>query len=270
VYEYPAGYRKVSDGEYLAQIRLEAKRVEARYVRGRSSVGRFGPAHLFTFGSQGGPEPAGEDLLRKVAHTYQNPVYRPGGTRDGGKHIYKNEFEAIPREVPFRPAVTTPRPNVDGYHTATARGPVGEDLDPERRGCAEGGRAEYGRAERISWRDAVEPITTGEPWRRALGPDSEADASGARYHDFSYPARAGERLVITATSAGYDPSVSIGTGTDGEFAALRTARGKDGRAVLQIEIPRDGEHVIRISTRGATRAGEFWVQVDTDAPRVRP
>jgi len=134
MYEYPAGYRKASDGEYLAQIRLEAKRVEARYVRGRGSVGRFAPAHTFSFGAMGGVALAGEYLLTRVAHTYQNPVYMPGGTQAGGKHIYKNEFEAIPRDVPFRPAVKTEKPNVDGYHTAMVRGPVGEEIHTDKYG----------------------------------------------------------------------------------------------------------------------------------------
>ena len=134
VYEYPAGYRKIADGEYLAQIRLEAKRVEARYVRGRSSVVHFGPAMTFTFGAMGGAALAGEYLLTRVAHTYQNPVYLRDSTRAGGNHIYKNEFEGIPRDVPFRSPVTTPKPNVDGYHTAMVRGPTGEEIHTDKYG----------------------------------------------------------------------------------------------------------------------------------------
>ncbi len=133
-YDYPTGYRNAEDGEYLARIRLEALRAEARYVHGRSSVTRFAPARLFTFGPLAGAAFAGEYLLTRIDHTYYNPAYPAADTSHGGKYIYKNEFTAIPRDVPFRPAVTTPHPNIDGYHTAMVRGPVGEEIHTDKYG----------------------------------------------------------------------------------------------------------------------------------------
>ncbi|MFT3764222.1 MAG: type VI secretion system tip protein TssI/VgrG [Minicystis sp.] len=133
IYEYPTGYREPNDGAVLAQMRLEARRVESRYFTGKSSVPRFAPAHGFTFGAAAGAAFAGEYLLTKVVHRYRNPSY-PATERERGDHIYENEFHAIPRDVPFRPAVLTPRPNVDGYHTAMVRGPIGEEIHTDKYG----------------------------------------------------------------------------------------------------------------------------------------
>lgn len=133
IYDYPTGFRDPGDGAVLAQMRLEARRVEAQYVIGKSSVGRFQPAHMFTFGENAGPAFGGEYLLTRVVHRYRNPAFAVTNGADRG-HVYENEFSAIPRGVPFRPAVLTERPNVDGYHTAMVRGPIGEEIHTDKYG----------------------------------------------------------------------------------------------------------------------------------------
>lgn len=133
IYDYPTGFRETGDGEVLAQMRLEALRVESKYVIGKSSVGRFQPAHQFTFGVEAGVAFGGEYLLTRVVHRFRNPAFEITKGADEG-HVYENEFTAIPRDVPFRPMVTTPRPNVDGYHTAMVRGPVGEEIHTDKYG----------------------------------------------------------------------------------------------------------------------------------------
>jgi type VI secretion system secreted protein VgrG len=134
IYEYLTGYRDPGDGAVLAQLRLESRRVEARYVFGKSSVSRFAPARTFSFGAQAAAAFAGEYLLVKVIHQYRNPAFPSTDGRDDGRHIYQNEFHAIPSAVTFRPLVLTERPNVDGYHTAMVRGPAGEEIHTDKYG----------------------------------------------------------------------------------------------------------------------------------------
>lgn len=130
IYDYPSGYRNIPDGEYLAQIRLQALRVPARYATGEGTVVSFAPATRFDFGSQAGTAFAGTYLLTAVKHEYRNPAFdaesAPGDDEAG--IIYHNEFRAIPGAVVFRPAVHTPRPTIGGYHTVMVRGPVGEEI----------------------------------------------------------------------------------------------------------------------------------------------
>lgn len=129
VYDYPTGYRNGADGEHLARIRLEALRANARFATGKGSAWGFAPAHVFTFGGLAGPAFAGEYLLVGVAHEYVNQAFQQ---RKGT--VYENSFEAIPKDVPYRPPVVTPRPNIAGHHTAMVRGPAGAEIHTDKLG----------------------------------------------------------------------------------------------------------------------------------------
>lgn len=132
VYEDITGYRSPEQGELFARLRREARRAEARWVDGEGSAERFAPARIFSFGAEGGEALAGEYLLTSVEHAVEQPGY------DGGDEMprlrYRNRFRAIPREVPFRPPLVTPRPTVQGCHTAMVRGPIGEEIHTDKHG----------------------------------------------------------------------------------------------------------------------------------------
>jgi type VI secretion system secreted protein VgrG len=119
VYDYPTGYREPDEGALLARHRLEAHRVPSRTVEGRGNVVGFAPAHRFVFGSNAGDLFAGEYVIVRVEHTFEN-------ARAGASTTYGNGFRAIPRSAPFRPPLVTPRPVVAGNHTAMVRGPGNE------------------------------------------------------------------------------------------------------------------------------------------------
>ncbi|MEP7121891.1 MAG: type VI secretion system tip protein TssI/VgrG [Byssovorax sp.] len=131
IYDYPTGYREPAQGALLAQLRLEALRVPARWFQGKGNVVGFGPARIFEFGgASGGDAFAGERLLVRVVHTFNNRAYMDG---EAGE-LYENEFHAIPRDVPFRPAMVTTQPTVEGCHTAMVRGPSGEEIHTDKFG----------------------------------------------------------------------------------------------------------------------------------------
>jgi type VI secretion system secreted protein VgrG len=131
IYDYPTGYRDAAQGALLAQLRLEGLRVPARWYEGKGNVVAFGPARIFDFhGPEGGVDFSGERLLVRVVHTFNNRAYMEG---DGGE-LYENAFHAIPRDVPFRPAMVTVQPTVEGCHTAMVRGPSGEEIHTDKFG----------------------------------------------------------------------------------------------------------------------------------------
>ena len=153
IYDYPTGYRRPDQGELLARLRLEALRVPARFVEGRGNVPAFAPARLFDFSAPGGPRFAGEYLLTRVEHRVELRAHQASaggwtgaraalaGSRGGGafeqeeeETTYENEFRALPSAVPFRPALVTERPTVEGSHTAMVRGPSGEEIHTDRHG----------------------------------------------------------------------------------------------------------------------------------------
>lgn len=129
-YDYPAGYRKPVDGEYIAKIRLEAHRVAAQGFEGRGNVVTFAPGRRFSFGALAGETFAGEYLLVGVEHVIVDGRFASTTT----EITYENQFKAIPLAVPFRPALQTPRPTVEGCHTAMVRGPVGTEIHTDKHG----------------------------------------------------------------------------------------------------------------------------------------
>jgi type VI secretion system secreted protein VgrG len=132
-YDYPTGFRNPKDGEYLAQIRLEAQRVPSRTVSGKGNVPTFAPLRKLLFGDKGGGGFSGEHLLLEVHHHHHNAIYQSVLTLPMGR-IYENSFVAIPSDVPFRPAWVTPRPTIEGMHTAMVRGPAGAEIHTDKYG----------------------------------------------------------------------------------------------------------------------------------------
>lgn len=127
VYDYPTGYRNPDVGAVLAQLRLEALEAQKRFVEGASTVPAFAPARLFKLAHEEAVSFSGGYLLVHVEHTYRD---------EQGVATYENTFRAIPEKVPFRPPLVTPRPTVEGNHTAMVRGPAGEEIHTDMYGRA--------------------------------------------------------------------------------------------------------------------------------------
>jgi len=127
VYDYPVGYRDPAAGEVLAKLRVEALTAQKRFVEGAGTVAAFAPARIFTFSHEEAASFSGRYLLVHVEHTYRE---------EKNVMIYENTWKAIPADVPFRPPLVTPRPTVDGNHTAMVRGPLGEEIHTDQYGRA--------------------------------------------------------------------------------------------------------------------------------------
>ncbi len=132
-YDYPTGFRNPKDGAYLARVRLEAQRVPSLVSEGKSNVPTFAPLHKFTFGDVAGPAFAGQYLLTELVHRAHNVVFTRAFLFPLDR-VYENTFTAIPESVPFRPAWVTPRPVVEGTHTAMVRGPSGAEIHTDQYG----------------------------------------------------------------------------------------------------------------------------------------
>lgn len=130
IYDYPTGYRDPGVGKRLAKLRLEALVAEKRVVEGTSSVVEFRSGRGFEFFHEEAVSFSGRYMIVSVVHTLK--------TRwtEEGKAGYGNRFKAIPADVPYRPALTTPRPQIVGNHTAMVRGPIGEEIHTDPYGRA--------------------------------------------------------------------------------------------------------------------------------------
>lgn len=129
IYDYPAGYRSAEEGARLAQMRLEAQRVNARYVRGQANDPSFEPGVGFSVGGFAAVAFAGEFLVTSVEHRFQGSEEGPAGSLPS----YTASLSAVPLTTPFR-APLPARPTIDGTHTAMVRGPQGAEIHTDTHG----------------------------------------------------------------------------------------------------------------------------------------
>lgn len=130
-YDYPGRYLDPNVGITVAELRLQA--VQARRIigLGESLVRRFVPGYKFTLSEHPRMDFNREYLLTWMHHEGTQPH---GGASVEGEFRYNNEFRCIPSDVPYRPALRTPRPVMEGTQTAIVTGPSGEEIYPDKHG----------------------------------------------------------------------------------------------------------------------------------------
>jgi type VI secretion system secreted protein VgrG len=160
IYEHPGGYgwrfdgvspdganhpdnvqHLFKDNDRLSHLRMQEEAAAAVVARGESRCGHLLPGYTFTLASHRDGD--GAYLLTRVEHdadvedAYLSESVALGAERPqvpGDERLYRNRFEAIPAEVPFRPPRVTPRPTIPGPQTAVVVGPKGNDVFVDRYG----------------------------------------------------------------------------------------------------------------------------------------
>ena len=109
--EYGAHHRTPEEGTALARIRAEELRCHQSRWHGNSTVARLAPGRVIRLG--GHPYDAWNQdyLVVRVRHEVWVPM---PGVPESDWVGYRNSFEMIDRDVPFRPARVTPVPRMDG------------------------------------------------------------------------------------------------------------------------------------------------------------
>lgn len=110
-------------------------------------------------------------------------------------------------------------------------------------------------------------VTANDEVEGVLSESSAEDPNGGgRFQEFTYRARAGERLRVRVSSSDIDAYVALGTGTGEEFQAI--AEDDDGGPGLDAElewtVAEAGEYTIRVSSAVFAETGPFVVRVDSD------
>jgi type VI secretion system secreted protein VgrG len=123
-YDYSGGYTVKGDGDRYARLRLEQKEAERQLLRGESNTPSLTCGHKFDLKEHVNRSLNESYHVLRVRHSASIPNYTTGS----GEYEYSNTFEAIPSDVPFRPALVTPRAVVQGSQTAVVVGPGGEEI----------------------------------------------------------------------------------------------------------------------------------------------
>ena len=149
LYDFPGGYAQRFDGiapgggdrasdiqnifqdnARTAGIRMQQETAPAISISGQSTCRQFTAGCKFTLDRHFNAN--GSYVLTQVSH-----LATMGDTYTGGSDtspFYENSFQCIPAALPYRPARTTPRPTVEGPHTAVVVGNAGDEIFTDKYG----------------------------------------------------------------------------------------------------------------------------------------
>jgi type VI secretion system secreted protein VgrG len=131
IYDHPGDYVVPAVGDALASLRLEERSSLRKQGEGESACERLIPGFTFTLSEHAREALNREYLVTRIEHQGAEPTMSEAGTETPR---YENRFEVIPSDVPFRPALTTPRPTVKGVQSAVVVGPSGEEIYTDEHG----------------------------------------------------------------------------------------------------------------------------------------
>jgi type VI secretion system secreted protein VgrG len=148
IYGYPGLYRKQSEGERIANLRLAALELPVRTLLGSGTCRSFYSGAKFTLSGHYVKD--------------HNQVYVIHKLRlEGDQQDYRNSFEAFPVGALFRPPLVTPRPLISGTQTAMVVGKTGEEIWTEI----------YGRVKiKFNWDQSAASDETSSCWVRVASP----------------------------------------------------------------------------------------------------
>ncbi|AMP04700.1 type VI secretion system tip protein TssI/VgrG [Collimonas pratensis] len=129
-YDYHSLYDSRAQGERYATFAMQAEEVRAHeftgggYARAMVAGGKFKLVNhkTSTYNDK-------EFALLSVKHEAANDY-----TQHQGQLAYRNTFTALPVDIPYRPVKVTPKPFVQGTHTAIVVGPKGEEIHVDKQG----------------------------------------------------------------------------------------------------------------------------------------
>jgi len=123
VYRWPA--RTTADGivEARAKFEIEAAEASVSLYHGTSQFAALVPGGKFTLANVPPGPDDGTYALRSVRHVIEDTTWISAD----GSASYENGFEAFKIAVPWRQSLITPRPRMEGVHSALVMGPRSDE-----------------------------------------------------------------------------------------------------------------------------------------------
>jgi len=126
VYEWPGGFLDGPAGRERAARQLEALRHGRATLAGEGTCLDVQPGTAFAL--------AGHGRVLAVRVTHQGEQELGAGAATAITASYRNEFQGIAADQPYRPRRRSPRPRIAGVQTATVVGPAGEEIQTDQHG----------------------------------------------------------------------------------------------------------------------------------------
>ena len=131
IYDYPAEYSARTEGDRLANIRMQGEEAKITTITGASNCKAFTSGYKFNLTGYYRHEMNDTSyVLVSINHNATEPA---GGSDSGSAATYNNNFYCIPFDVPFRPPLVTPKP-IGSVQTAVVVGPKGEEIYTDEHG----------------------------------------------------------------------------------------------------------------------------------------
>jgi len=134
-YDYPGRFVDRERGKHLANRALERHRSDYRLAEGNSDQPLLVSGHFLALTAHANPAWNDLWLLTEIFHEGKQPQVleevissEVTDLKDDFHQGYRNQFSAIPWDVPYRPPLEHPKPKVLGTQSAVVTGPEGEEI----------------------------------------------------------------------------------------------------------------------------------------------
>jgi type VI secretion system secreted protein VgrG len=133
MFDFPGQYYDPQDGDTLTRLRMEHEEMRFHTLSGTGRRATFDAGHTVELDNADAQalDIKGKLLFTAVWHEAADHSFV---TQNATPAYYRNRFEAIPTERPYRPACTTPKPVVQGVQCAVVVGPPGEYIYTDEHG----------------------------------------------------------------------------------------------------------------------------------------
>lgn len=128
VFHWPALTRDTGMAKNRARWRMEAAEAAVSLIAGGGDNGSLVAGGKFKLLTDAGEQ---VHIVQSITHCAEDAPERandPAGT------TYSNSFTAFPNTVPWRQPMATPRPRMEGLHTARVLAPSGEEIHTDDQG----------------------------------------------------------------------------------------------------------------------------------------
>ncbi len=242
VYEYPGGFTTSSEGEGIADKRLQAQEQPAKMLRGDSLCRAFTAGYKFDID---------EHDRTDINSTYIIQQLSVNASQDG----YRNSFLAFPSTVPFRPARTTPKPRVYGTQSAIVVGASGEEIYTD----------EYGRIKvQFHWDQEGQNDENSSCWIRVAH-----GWAGKAWGQIFIP-RIGQEVLVSYLNGDPDCPIVTGCVYNAEQTVPYTLPDDKTKSTIKTRSSKTGDTATFNEIRFQDLKGseEFYVHAEKDMNRM--
>ena len=127
VYEYLGESEFNKRPQPYANVRLEALQKDMHMAVGQGDCRSFAVGKFFTFADHEDKRYKGKSYLLTRMHINATQPNQSGASQSSALTVYSNDFECVPKDIPYRPSQKLPKPVIYGVQTAVVTGDPGDE-----------------------------------------------------------------------------------------------------------------------------------------------